>query len=132
MKKIKMIKNLFSFSLQLIFLLLAVFGLHQAVLSYLERSWLENLIVPSYITNYLLVLLTYAIIVYMKDKKSQSIGFIFLGGFFLKMAVFMIFFNPFYKLDGESSTGEFCAFFIPYGICLTFETIVLVRLLNRS
>ena len=127
-----MINNLTSFSLRLLFLLLIVFGVHQSALSFVNVNWNLNLINESYLTNYFLVVFTYAIMVYLKDKKSQSLGFIFLGGFFLKLAVFMIFFNPIYKSDLEISTLEFTSFFIPYGICLTFETFVLIRLLNRS
>ncbi|MDA9312409.1 DUF6168 family protein [Vicingaceae bacterium] len=127
-----MINNLTSFSLCLLFVLLIVFVIHQSTLSFINVDWNLNLINESYLTNYFLVVFTYGIIVHLNDKKSQSLGFIFLGGFFLKLAVFMVFFNPVYKSDLEISTLEFTSFFIPYGICLTFETFVLIRLLNRS
>ncbi len=127
-----MIANLISFSLRLFILLLITFGIHQLALYSLHVDWNLHLIIESYLTNFVLVLITYAIIHYYKDKKSQSLGFIFLGGFFLKLLFFMLFFKPVYKFDSEISTLEFAAFFVPYAVCLAFETIVLVRLLNRS
>ncbi len=127
-----MIANLLSFSIRLFVLLLFTFGIHQLALHFLHVTWNLHLINESYLTNFILVLITYAVIYYLKDKKSQSLGFIFLGGFFLKLLFFMLFFNPVYKFDSEISTLEFTAFFVPYGICLTYETIVLVRLLNRT
>ena len=127
-----MITNLISFSIRLFILLLFSFGIHQLALHYLNVGWNLHLINASYLTNFVLVLITYAIIYYLKEKKSESLGFIFLAGFFLKLIVFMVFFNPVYKADLEISTLEFSAFFIPYAICLTYETIVLVRILNRS
>ena len=127
-----MLTKTLRFGLSLLVGLILIFGIHQTVLYFYELPWNENLIVEAYFTNYLLVLITYFIIIFFKERKSQSLGFIFLGGFFLKLAVFMIFFNPFYKSDNEVIPAEFFAFFTSYAFCLIYETTVIVKILNKE
>ena len=67
-----------------------------------------------------------------KEKGSHSLGYLFLAGFFLKIAVFMIFFNPHYKADDEIIPEEFFAFFVSYAVCLAYETKIIVKILNQD
>ena len=67
-----------------------------------------------------------------KAKGSHSLGYLFLAGFFLKIAVFMIFFNPIYKADDQIVPQEFFAFFVSYVFCLAFETKIIVKILNQN
>jgi len=127
-----MLRGTLKFSLQLLIILSLVLVGHLGVHSYLNIKLTNFLILESYLTNLLLVVTSYWIILYFKEKKSQSLGFIYLGAFFLKLTIFFIFFNPIYKADDLIQTGEFFAFFLPYAICLVYETTVIVRILNRS
>ena len=70
---------------------------------------------------------------YSKDinELKTQLGFLFMVGSALKFAVFFIVFQPIYKQDGEVSSLEFLAFFIPYTLCLIFETFSLSKLLNK-
>jgi hypothetical protein len=128
----KTISETLRFALKLLAGILPLFTLHEAMLYYLGIPFDADLIIPSYLTNGLLVILTYFILIHFQQKKSQSLGFIFLAGFFIKLAVFLLFFKPVFEADGEIERSEFFSFFLPYAYCLSFETIVLVRLLNRS
>lgn len=127
-----MIRKTLRFSLTLFLALLLVFGIHQYILSLQEFAWNSHLILEAYITNFILVVISFYIILLFLKKQNFSLGFIFMGSFLLKMIVFMIFFNPTFKANDNIETVEFFSFFTPYSICLFFETIVLVRLLNRS
>lgn len=124
--------NLFKFSWQLALFLLPAFIIH-AYIQVSQGDQIRNyLLVESYLCNYLMVLLSYGILYFLQKKFASSLGFFFLGGFFLKLFVFFIFFQPEYKADDLIITQEFSAFFIPYAICLTIETKSLVSYLNRA
>ena len=60
------------------------------------------------------------------------LGYYFMGASFVKFAVYFIFFNPSYKIDGLTSPVEFAAFFTPYGVSLILETLLLIVLLNKK
>lgn len=131
MKKTILI-DVLKFGVKLFLFLSISFTLHEVYFTSKQISWNSYLIIEAYVSNFLLVLITYGGLMYFKQKKNESLGFIFLYGFFLKMAVFLIFFNPAYKADSEMVTLEFFAFFLPYLVCLGFETTVIVRILNRT
>ncbi len=126
------IKSIVRFSFILLCILLASFGIQAFIEARIGISIFENLLISSYVTNYILVLITFILIVVLKDNKSKSLGFVFLGGFLFKMAIYFIMFSPTYNADGVIDKVEFLAFFTPYAICLTYETYVLVTLLNRA
>ncbi len=126
------IKHSIRFSLALLLILSITFAIHQLGNRWNEIEFTSHLIIEAYWVNYLMVVLTYFFLLLMKRKNNQAVGFIFLGGFFFKLLIFMLIFNPVYKADDEILTAEFFAFFMPYSICLTLETISLVRILNRS
>lgn len=131
MKKRKS-SELVTFSFRLLLGLVLCFLLQSAINQSMDVEWDKHLIIPAYISNYLLVLLSFWIILILKDKKNNSLGFIFMGGFLLKMAVFFLFFKPVYLVNGNIEKAEFAAFFVPYAICLSYETYRLVRILNKS
>lgn len=128
----KTIKPLFRFSTSLLLGLAVVFGIHALISHYLGISIHDHLLITSYWVNYLLVVSTFAILIALKNRKSQSLGFVFLGGFFIKIAVFLIFFKPQFLTDGEIATVEFVSFFTPYAVCLAYETYILVTILNKE
>jgi len=123
-------------SLRFLITLLLVLGIAFSVQSYifteLNHAWDSFLLVESYGSNFLMVAVSFTILMRFYKSKSFSLGFIFMGGFLVKMAIFMIFFKPTYSANNSISGFEFSAFFVPYAICLALETIILVSLLNRS
>ncbi|MFB1023095.1 MAG: hypothetical protein QMC40_10095 [Vicingaceae bacterium] len=126
------LNSTFSFSWKLLLFLLIVLTTHLSVNSYLSIDSSAHLLPLSYVLNYLLVLVSYFMILLAKAKGSHSLGYLFLAGFFLKIAVFMIFFNPIYKADDQIIPQEFFAFFVSYVFCLAFETKIIVKILNQD
>ncbi|RKE98862.1 DUF6168 family protein [Ichthyenterobacterium magnum] len=124
-------QSLLKFSTKLILILTIAFGIHIAVLHFLELSLFENKIILAYIVNAVLAILIYGFLLKMKEKYKEQLGFMFLGGSFLKFIVFFILFYPSYKADGDISKLEFAAFFIPYLLCLIIETSSLAKWLNK-
>lgn len=121
-----------AFSLKLLLILAIAFPVHAYCQSALGLAYFHNLLIESYLANYILVVVSYSVLLKLQKKYTNSLGFIFMGGSFVKFAVFFIFFNPYYKSDEDIQTVEFLAFFIPYGLAIILETISLVRLLNKA
>ncbi len=124
-------KSIIFLSILLVALLIA-FGIHVATLSYKELPMFDNLIILSYLVNFILAAVILFFIERSFKKESSQTGFIFIAGSALKFLVFFIVFSPVYKADGEMRIVEFAAFFVPYAICLTLEVIYLSKQLNTQ
>lgn len=125
-------KNEFTvFSIRLLLILSVVFCVHILMLNFLSFPLFKDMIVLSYVINAVLAIVIFGFLFKMKDKYGSQLGFLFLGGSFLKFIVFFVVFYSAYKLDGQVTSMEFSVFFIPYVICLIFETYSLVKWLNK-
>jgi len=123
-------KTVLFFFLQLIVGLGAVFLLHLFFLNSNHFPIFNDKIIVAYATNFLLAVIIFFSLFFLRKKYNDQLGFLFLFGSFLKFTVFFIFFSPAYKADGNISRLEFFAFFVPYAICLVVETVSLIKLLN--
>jgi len=129
---INTIKPILQFSVLLLIVLSMAFGIHLAILSYFNYPLFENMIIASYIVNYLLAFIIFIALYFLRKKYLDLLGFIFMGGSFLKFGVFFIFFFPVFKQNGEINTLESVSFLLPYITCLILETIYVSRLLNNK
>ena len=127
-----MIKQILVFSIKLLIFLSIVFCVHSVILYFLDISLFQNLLIPSYLTNYFLALFIFFILVKLKKKHLDLLGFVFMGGSFVKFGVYFIFFNPIFKQNGTISSQEALAFLTPYLLCLIVETFYLIKLLNNK
>jgi hypothetical protein len=127
-----MTKQITVFGIKLLISICVVFGIHSVILYYLNISLFQNLLIPSYLTNYFLALLIFFILVKLKKKYLDLLGFVFMGGSFVKFAVYFIFFNPVFKQNGTVSPEEATSFLTPYLLCLIVETFYLIKLLNNK
>lgn len=128
-----MINNQFtSFIVKLFIGLLITFGLHLTVLHFTSNSLFENRIILAYSINFVLAAVIFFSLYQLRKKYLHILGFIFMAGSMLKFAFFFIFFNPFYKQDGELTSLEATSFLIPYLISLLIEVFFLSKMLNRE
>ena len=93
---------------------------------------LHGILARCYVFNTVLAVLIYVVILRLKDRHSEKIGFVFLIGSGLKFLLFFLLLYPAFNADGELSTMEFASFFIPYTLITVVENVVLVRQLSRS
>jgi hypothetical protein len=121
-----------SFSLKLFVGLGIIFGIHLFILHSLKAPLFENLIVAAYCANYVLAFIIYLTLYKLRIKHEHILGFVFMGGSFLKFAIFFIFFYPEYREDGIIYKLESTSFLIPYIFSLIIETYSLVKLLNKG
>ncbi|NEW80580.1 MAG: hypothetical protein GZ086_14420 [Gelidibacter sp.] len=126
-----MTKQIAVFGIKLLIFLSFLFGIHSVILYYLDISLFQNLLIPSYLTNYFLALLIFFVLIKLKKKYLDLLGFVFMGGSFVKFGVYFIFFNPVFKQNGTVSPQEATAFLVPYLLCLIVETFYLIKLLNN-
>ena len=128
-----MINNQFtSFIVKLFIGLLVTLGFHLVVLHFTNNALFENRIILAYSINFLLATLIFFSLYQLRKKYLHILGFIFMAGSMLKFAFFFIFFNPFYKQDGELTSLEATSFLIPYLISLLIEVFFLSKMLNRD
>ena len=120
-----------QFILSVAFSLGAVFLIHLIILDNLGFPKFNDLIGLSYIVNGLLAIAIFVSIYIFRSKLKNQIGFLFMGGSFLKFLLFFILFYPAYKSDGEMSRLEFAAFFVPYVVSLVVETIFTAQILKK-
>jgi hypothetical protein len=119
------------FYTQLFLVLVVVFLIHIGILNFLELPLFDNKIVLSYVINYLLAAVIFTAIYRLKEKQKDNLGFLFIGGSFIKFLVFFLLFYPFFKADGNIDKLEFSSFFVPYIVCLVIETTSLSKFLNK-
>ncbi|MEM7486376.1 MAG: DUF6168 family protein [Bacteroidota bacterium] len=120
-----------QFFVLLVLSLLLSFGIHAFVLESKDFPIFDNLIVRSYLVNGFLAAVVFILLNHFKEKLKNQIGFLFMGGSFLKFIFFFLFFYPTYKEDGDMSALEFAAFFIPYSIALFLETFFTSKMLKN-
>lgn len=124
--------NIFTrFSLRIIILLGIAFALHLFILSTQNLPLYDNKIILSYVINTVLAIVIFLVLYLLRKKFKSQMGFLFMGGSAIKFIVFFIVFQPIYKADGDITTLEFLAFFIPYLLCLLVETFSLGKWLNK-
>ncbi|WP_372945595.1 DUF6168 family protein [Muriicola sp.] len=121
-----------TFLFSLIIALLISFWLHLLWQDYagLERG--SDLLYLSYTVNFLLASGIFILLYMLRRKYKYQIGFIYMGGSLLKFLVFFLLFYPGYREDALVTKSEFGAFFIPYLLCLLFETVFTAKILLRN
>jgi hypothetical protein len=124
-------KNLERFVLILFSILAVAFIIHISIFSFLNYDLFASRIITSYVGNFVLTVVIFAYIYKNRIKKTERLGFFFLGGSMIKFMLFFIFLNPFFMEDGLVSRLEFLSFFIPYSVALTVETQQLIKELNK-
>ncbi len=124
------IKVISQFSFLLLGLLIGSITIQFFIYNFRDYSLLGGNVIPSYIFNFLYALATFTLLLNAHRKKSNQIGFIYMGLSLTKLIIFMAVFRTIFHRDGVMDNFETLGFLIPYLICLFTETLYLVRLLK--
>ncbi|REE83702.1 hypothetical protein BX611_0997 [Lutibacter oceani] len=119
------------FLIELLLGILLAFSIHLTILNLNSLPLFDNSIITSYIVNMLLAFIIFTALYLVRDKFKNEIGFLFMGGSFLKFFIFFLVFLPVFKEDGSINKLEFASFFVPYTVCLVIETLGVIRLLKN-
>ena len=125
-----MYRSIFQFLEKLTASLVVVFAVHVALLKNADQPLFSHKIIFSYAVHFVLAAVIYVFLYVKRLTYKDQLGFLYMGGSFLKFAVYFVFFYGAYHADGNLSKLEFAAFFVPYATCLVVETIGLITLLN--
>ena len=124
----KLIDYLFKISGLTIFLIL----IHYFVFENSSFSLQNNLIQRFYIFLTLLNLFTFYVLLRVDQKKSEYVGYTFLGFVLIKMVVSFVFLYPIIKSNMIDKEKFILVFFALYFIYLIFETVSSMSLINKK
>lgn len=122
-----MIKQLFPFTWVFLGIMLVAYFIQQYIF---QLDYNQMYLTNAYLINFLIAYALIFIVLFYLQKLKNYIGFIFLGGSLVKFAVFFLFFYPYLTTNSEINTASYALFFVPYLICLVFETFKLSKVLN--
>jgi len=125
-------KLIVQFIVKLLIAISILFVIHLGILKAFNFPLLENHIILSYSVNFIMALFVYTLLVFLKNKYENLLGFIFMTGSFSKFIVFFLMFYPIYRQDGQITNPEKFAFLLPYFLSLIMETYHLVKLINNN
>ena len=124
-------KNILSFTLKVILVSTFTFALHLFVLHFFNLPLFNDKIILSYLINLTTAIFVYSLLFKLKNILKTQLGFLFMGGSFLKFMLFLILLYPIYKADNTISKTELTAFFIPYTVTLILEIFYISKWLNK-
>ncbi len=123
--------DLFKTVLRFISMLAAVSLLSLLLHARLTQLPINGILGGAYLLNTVTATIIFTVIVRLRERYSEQLGFVFLAGSGLKFLLFFLFMYPVFHADGALSRTEFATFFIPYSITTGIETIALASILNR-
>lgn len=115
--------NVLNFHVWLIFTLTLSFLIHDFIVDTIHLFLLYSL-------NFSIAIFVYWLVLILRKKQKESLGYFFLLGTLIKFLVFFLIILPIFNEDEVVTKTEFFSFFIPYVISLFLETKFLISLLN--
>lgn len=107
------------------------FGVHAWLRAQSDLQPLGDLLAVSYLFNFAMAYGIVTALYMVRFRMKQQIGFLFIGGSFLKFLVFFLFFYPSFTADDTISRAEFSSFFVPYFLALAAETYFTASMLKN-
>ena len=124
--------TLMQFGGKILILLFPSYWLQLYIYSYFNISMGNYILQLSYFINGLLAIFIFSVLMLLKKKYNDQLGFLYMLGSFVKFGAFFLVFYPIFKEDGVITKIEFGIFFVPYVISLLIETIDLIKVLNSN
>ena len=127
-----MIKKLIDYIIKISGLTIFLILIHYFVFENSSFSLQNNLIQRFYIFLTLLNLFTFYVLLRVDQKKSEYVGYTFLGFVLIKMVVSFVFLYPIIKANMIDKEKFILVFFALYFIYLIFETVSSMSLINKK
>jgi hypothetical protein len=89
-----------------------------------------HFILPNYLFNYTLTLVFFFVFIQRNKKVLDNLGFAFLFFSLLKFILFLVLLYPHFELENGIKSPAFTSFFVPYALCLFYETYIIVKQLK--
>lgn len=91
----------------------------------------SNKLFLSYSFNYIITAASFLWLLLRAKKKSETLGFLFMGISGLKFLLFFLLYKPL-SIPSLEKKALFLSFFVPYAICSIYEVYLLSKLLNQK
>lgn len=127
-----MIKFLSSYIIKISILSLVLLLLHFFLFQNTYLSIQNLLIQKFYVFLILLNLITFFVLIQVKLRKDEFVGYTFLSFVLVKMIVSFVFLYPTIKSNNSNKEHFVLLFFFLYFVFLIFETIMSVSLINSK
>ena len=124
--------TLMQFGGKLLIFLFPSYWLQLYIYSYFSIAVDSYILQLSYFINGLLAIFIFTVLMLLKKKYNDQLGFLYMLGSFVKFGAFFLVFHPIFKEDNIITKIEFGVFFVPYLISLLIETIDLIKILNSN
>ena len=98
---------------------------------FLALSFGETYLVPSYIFQAVLGVLSVLALQHTAQRYPNSVAFAFLAASLMKFVFYFLIFHPFLTADGDLSLVEKCDVIVPYLTTLFLETYFGIYRLNK-
>ena len=128
----KLQSTLMQFGGKLLIFLFPSYWLQLYIYSYFNIIIDSYILQLSYLINGLLAIFIFSVLMILKKKYNDQLGFLYMLGSFVKFGAFFLVFYPLFKQDDIITKIEFGLFFVPYLISLLIETIDLIKILNSN
>ena len=102
---------------------------------FIVKSWQENAfetLLLTYGVNFILTVLILLGFYFVSKNNAKQLGYTFLLSSFVKFGIFFVFIKPALNMEGTLKSAAFAAFFIPYAICMVFEVVIAMKMLNQE
>ena len=127
-----MIKKLIDYIIKILGLTFFLILIHYFVFENSSFNLQNKLIQRFYLFLTLLNLFTFYILLKVNEKKSEYVGYTFLGFVLIKMVVSFVFLYPIIVSNMLEKENYILIFFALYFIYLIFETVSSLFLINKK
>lgn len=125
-------KSIAQLSALLLGTLLLAFFVHCYIIENLSAYPKDQNLGSYYVMNGVVSLSIGSIIIYISEKKSTYLGFVFMAGSLLKFLFYFILYYGQLVDDLTERKAQVLSFYVPYGLSLIVEVWYLIRHLNKS
>ncbi len=124
-----MLQQLFKFTIVLLAVAGISYGLHIYLYTYLYPEKSLDMVNFAYKFNVGITMLFTSTIILASERLKEVLGFIYLAGGFIKLAIFIYLIKT---LGFEINKSVFLHFFFPYVLCVVVEIIFVIKILNNA
>ncbi len=120
-----------SFIINLIIFAVFMAGIHYLIYKVLPESQRPAGIIEMHVFLFLLTIFTYVVLVILLKKKTEYMGYGFIGASFVKMIICILFLLPEITNQKPTTYSYIFQFFGLYFVYLGFEVVMLAKVLKN-
>ena len=121
-----------NFAINLLIFSVILAGVHYLVYKVIPEQYQPGGIIEMHIFMLLITVVVHFTMLFLLRKKTEYMGYGFVGASFIKMIICVLFLLPELMNQTETTNSYIFQFFGLYFAYLTFEVIILVKILKEN